>query len=201
MFLSKRFKFTFSLISVIYILLGLFLAISPGTARQVLSYLLGGLALLLGIILVAFYFVKGDNEAISTGGLAGGVVLLCLGFYLFARPSLLWQFLPVLVGFFILYDSVIKLQNAIKLKGVGLKFWWAALALSILSGVFALLLIIFGLDIVLLYFGIILIASGVVNLAILVLLFFAEHTIKKQQKKTATMIELDDVEDVEDVTE
>ncbi|MDL2218787.1 DUF308 domain-containing protein, partial [Ruminococcaceae bacterium OttesenSCG-928-O06] len=150
---SKRYILTFSLFSAGYIALGLLLLLAPDQSRQFLSIALGIAAIVAGIARIAWHFAKDDLSRAFHNDIPGGVLLVLAGIYLIARAEVLWDWLPVILGFAVVFDSMVKLQHAFDLKRTGFAHWWAVLALALATAVLGLLLVlgIFGKNILLYY--------------------------------------------------
>lgn len=188
MFEGKRFKLTYGILAIAYLLLGVLLVMNPLQAQGIISYILGGMALLLGIVLIAFYFVKDETQQTLRSGLAGGIVLVAAGFYLFAQPLLIWALMPVLLGFIVLYDSVVKLQSSLELKGTQFKFWWIFLLLALATAILGLVLVVFAQDLGN-FFGIILLACGVVDLVFVCFSIIYPMLVKGRAKREQKQLE------------
>ncbi|MFV0352956.1 MAG: HdeD family acid-resistance protein [Oscillospiraceae bacterium] len=181
MLASKRFKLSFAAASAIYILLGLFLILAPSDAQRIIVYIIGGLCIAMGLLRIAFYFIKDDTESTFRADLAVGVVLIGVGLFLFNSVEVVWSLLPVLFGFTILYDSVIKFQNSFDIKRASYSFWWVVLILSVITAILSFLLIFypFKADILMYVFGSFLVLDGIVNIFVLVFVQLSSRRIKK----------------------
>jgi uncharacterized membrane protein HdeD (DUF308 family) len=166
---GKHFKLMFTFLSAGCVLLGLSLLLLPDLVSKVLVYVLAGLALVLGLMRVAFYFTKDDVAQASRSDLASGVVLLVLGVYLFTCPEGLLALLPILLGFAITYDSVLKISMCFDLRRVSFKAWWVLLLLSAVALAAGILLIIspFNQRIAQIYFACVLVGNGAISLIVL----------------------------------
>lgn len=180
---SKRTLISFLALSVGYIVLGLLLYISPEAYQTIICYLMGGIVVVIGIVFIAFYFAKNEAASHKASELPIGATMLMVGIYFIARPDLAWTWMPVVLGFAVVYDSIVKMQEAFLLKQRGLTFWWAVLIAAIATAVLGVVLILgsFGDQILLYYFGTVLLADGVINLATLAIGFLG---LKRRGKKS-----------------
>ena len=180
---TKRFKATFIITSAGYILMAILMLFLPGQSKDWICYLLGAIAVVLGIIRVAFFFMKNDMSRVFQNDLAIGVVALIAGVYLIANKAIVWVWLPVILGFAVIFDSIIKLQNAFDLKQSPFKYWWILLIVSICTGVLGSLLVIgtFEGAALLVYLGVVLIIDGLANLAAVGLLSWQMRAVEKQK--------------------
>lgn len=181
---EKRYALNFVLYSLGYILFGLLLLFLPNESKRFICFLVGGAAVAFGIIKIVWHFAKDDVSRAFHNDIPAGVILVVAGIYLIANPETLWNWLPIILGFAIVFDSVVKLQHAFDLKRTGFGPWWGVLIASLATGVLGILLImgVIGQTILVMFFGIVLTLDGVVNLITITLLWFS---LKKHRKKLA----------------
>lgn len=168
---TKRFKLFFVLVSIAYILLGVLRLLTPNPDEVFICYVLGGALLLAGIIRVSLYFARRDEQRVFRSDLATGVMLLIGGVYVLIRPEEIITLLPIILGFGVLYDSILKLQYSFELKRTTLRAWWVIMVLAVLTTIAAVLLIMADFDsaFMIYFLGIVLIFDGVVNLIALLM--------------------------------
>ena len=97
--IEKKIKKTFNLSlvsSIIFVIVGLFLFIKPGTTISIISYVTGGVLLLMGLISVYKYFTS--YSAINLFGfqLAYGVLLIIAGLFLVIDTSIFAKVINVI---------------------------------------------------------------------------------------------------------
>ncbi len=191
---SKRYTFTFIMFSTGYVVLGLLLLFAPEESKRIICYLLGIVAILLGIFRIVWHFKKDDVSRTFHNDIPFGVVFLIAGLYLIMRPDALWVWLPVILGFAIVFDSIIKLQHAFDLRRMNFSHWWSIFALAIGTMVLGILLIldVFGANILLYYFGIVLVVDGLINIGTIILVYI-------HAKKSTQALELPDNTDDDDL--
>ena len=198
---DKRFVSTFVIMSLSYIGLGLLFLLAPGASQRLICYILGGAAIVVGIMRIVFYFMKNDLSRAFQNDLAIGVVALIAGIYLFTQPDAIWHWIPVLLGFAIVFDSIIKLQHSFDLRRANFSLWWLVLIASIATFVLGLLLIMntFNGNLLFYYLGIVLIIDGIVNLISILLLFVIRKKVQKvaaKAGKAGAVIEIEDTREV-----
>lgn len=182
---DKRFISTFIITSLCYIGLGLMFLLAPGLSQRLICYLLGAAAMVVGIMRIVFYFLKNDLSRAFENDLAIGVVLLIAGVYLFTQPEAIWNWVPVILGFSIVFDSIIKLQQSFDLRRGNFSAWWLVFIIAIATFVLGLLLIMntFSGDLLFYYLGIVLIVDGSANLLSLLLLSIIRKKVQKNAEK------------------
>ena len=118
-------------VSVIYVLLGLCLALMPVETVNVLCKVVFGLVLIGAGLYHIFLFVfeKGNATILD---LFSGVIVLVIGVFLFMNPPVVIKLLTLMLGAFILVDSIWMLRGSLKLKKKGLGVWKAFLIESLI---------------------------------------------------------------------
>ena len=108
--------------SIIYVALGACLAFMPVNMINVIcKFIFGILLILVGCYHILLYILEKLNATILD--LFSGGVLLVIGVFLFTNPQIVVKLLPVLLGTFILADSIWSLKGSLKLKKNGSGFW------------------------------------------------------------------------------
>ena len=136
--MGKKLKWNLIVMSVLYLALGIFLLMVPGTALNVVCYALGGVVLL--------------------GGVIGFLIL---------RSDIVVRILPIVFGLFVIFDSLGRVQSALELRRCGYGSWKGFLLLALLSVVLGVVMIVdpFGaMETLVMAIGVILIIEGALNL-------------------------------------
>ena len=118
-------------VSVIYVLLGLCLALMPVETVNVLCKVVFGLVLIGAGLYHIFMFVF-EKENATILDLFSGVIVLVIGVFLFMNPPVVIKLLTLMLGAFILVDSIWMLRGSLKLKKKGLGVWKAFLIESLI---------------------------------------------------------------------
>jgi uncharacterized membrane protein HdeD (DUF308 family) len=150
-------------------LAGLCLLIWPRISALTACRLLGGLAVFLGAARLLGYFSRDLYRLAFQFDLAGGIFLLLVGAALLLRPQSAYRALPICAGFFILMDSLLKLQTALDARRFGVRGWWIILVCGLLAGALGTLLFLRpfqSADAMARLLGITLLVSGLHNLYI-----------------------------------
>ena len=91
--------------SVFYILFGLCLALMPVETVNVLCKVVFGLVLIgAGVYHILIFVLEKDNSTILD--LFSGVIVLVIGIFLFMNPTVVVKLLTLMLGAFILVDSI-----------------------------------------------------------------------------------------------
>ena len=158
--------------SIIYIALGACLAFMPvNTINVICKFVFGILLILVGFYHILIYILEKLNSTILD--LFSGGVLMVIGIFLFMNPQIVVKLLPILLGTFILVDSIWSLKGSLKLKKHGSGTWkflligsliFIGLGISLVLNPFAMV------KYTVIFAGWIFLSNGVTDLVYLVLL-------------------------------
>ncbi|MDO5135935.1 MAG: DUF308 domain-containing protein [Eubacteriales bacterium] len=127
--------------SVFYIAFGLCLALMPVETVDILCKVIFGLLLMgAGLYHVYVYVMEKENSTILD--LFSGVIVLVIGGFLFTNPQIVVKLLPLMLGAFLLVDSIWALRGCPGLRKRQLEAWKFFLVESlafIVVGVFLML--------------------------------------------------------------
>ena len=158
--------------SIIYVALGACLAFMPVNMINVIcKFIFGILLILVGCYHILLYILEKLNATILD--LFSGGVLLVIGVFLFTNPQIVVKLLPVLLGTFILADSIWSLKGSLKLKKRGSGAWKFLLIGSLIFIGLGISLVINPFTMVkytVIFAGWIFLCNGVVDLIYLILL-------------------------------
>ena len=165
--------------AVFYILFGLCLALMPVETVNVLCKVVFGLVLIgAGIYHIVIFVLEKDNSTILD--LFSGVIVLVIGIFLFMNPTVVVKLLTLMLGAFILVDSIWMLRGSLKLKkrkqGVWKAFWVESL---LFIGLGALILVnpFSEIKMTVQVSGYIFVANGVLDI---IFYFLLKHGLKKE---------------------
>jgi uncharacterized membrane protein HdeD (DUF308 family) len=163
----KNLKWNLVLLSVLYLALGAFLILQPGTALNMVCYALGALVLVCAAVQLVRYFVAERGVFQSQITLVCGIVCLALGGFLIVRSDVVIRILPIVFGLFVVFDSLGRVQSALELRRCNYSSWKGILLLALLSVALGVLMIAnpFGtMEALVMAIGVILLIEGVLNL-------------------------------------
>lgn len=121
-----------------YIVVGVLMCIWPVRVSQVLCYM-GGAALTAGGIWKAVrYFRAKEYGLTGRADFAVGVLSAMLGALLMAKPTVMAELVPVLLGAMVLVNSVFQIQVSLELKRVNYAGWWRQTVISLVCAAVAL---------------------------------------------------------------
>ena len=176
----KRIRWAYLLLSIFLIGIGVCLVMWPELSADLACMVVGGGAMLFGLVKIVFYFVRQVNAMVEQYDFSVGLLSIAAGAVLLIHPEEMLRLLPQVLAVCMLVDCVFKLQVVLDAKRLGSALWFLqllAVMICIGWGV-CLLLQPFGLDKYMSQmFAGGLIAEGVLNL--LTVLFIA-FTLKKE---------------------
>ena len=121
------------IISIIFIIVGLFLFIKPDTTVSIISYVIGGALLGSGIFSAYKYFTAEGIGNVFNFDLIYGVLLSIGGIFLIVKPHALATLFPIILGIWIIINSVTKFQYALVLKKIKNEDWVYTTLISVLT--------------------------------------------------------------------
>lgn len=158
--------------SLIYIVLGVCLVFMPvNTINVICKFVFGILLILVGLYHILIYVAEKLNSTIFD--LFSGGVLMVLGIFLFMNPQIVVKLLPILLGTFILVDSIWSLKGSLKLKKRGADSWKFLLLGSIIFIALGISLVVNPFTMVkytVIFAGWIFLCNGVIDMIYLILL-------------------------------
>ena len=188
----KKLKWNLVLMSLLYLGLGVFLVMKPGTALNIVCYALGGVVLACAAVQLVRYFAVERGVFQSQLTLVSGIVCLALGAFLIIRSDIVVSILPIVFGLFVIFDAIGRVQNALDLRCCGYDSWKGFLFLPVLSVVLGVVLVAnpFGaMETLVMAIGIILIVEGAINLLSALYTVLAVRRFTKLHPETQSMLE------------
>lgn len=143
--LEKKIKKTFNIsliASFIFIIVGLFLFIKPDATISIISYITGSILLLLGLINMYRYFTSNEKLNMFSFNLAYGVLLVIAGLFLIIDTTIFAKVINIIVGIWIIINSITKFQYGLVLKKAKNNDWTYTILVSLLSFAWGIALLI-----------------------------------------------------------
>lgn len=181
-------KIGYIVMSIILLFLGVLFITSPDISMQIIGKTLGTAMILFGCIKLVGYFSKDLFRLAFQFDLQFGILILVIGLVVLLKPADAINLLFIAMGITLLADSLFKIQIAFDSRKFGIGNWWGILALAILSGIAAAVLIFKPSEsakVLVILLGIALIVEGILNL------FVAITTVKIIKHQYPDFIEED----------
>ncbi len=174
-------KYGYIVLSVLICVLGISVIADPNFSVSMLCWIGGILLIAFGCFKILGYLSKDLYRLAFQYDLAFGILLCILGIILILRTDAMIHMICILLGIFILADSLLKIQIAIDARAFGIRLWWTILTVAILTSVISFLLLFRPYEsstIVMVLLGISLLGEGLLNLTTVL------TAVKILQKKT-----------------
>lgn len=114
----KRMNITSIILSVLFILIGAFLLARPEDAIHLVSYALGIILIVWGIISIVQFFTDKESENYLEVGFIIGVFIFIFGLIIIIKPNVVASIIPLLLGIWMLINGVTKLSYALTLNKI-----------------------------------------------------------------------------------
>lgn len=127
----KRTGWSSLLTSVIFAVLGIVLIINPvGTIRAV-SYIIGTIFIVAGAYRIVNYISNKGKYDFYNYDMLFGIIAILIGIATICFSDEIGRFFGILIGIWIIYSSVIRIDMSFKLKIVESKVWLYSLIIAI----------------------------------------------------------------------
>ena len=137
----NRIRWTYVIISAFFLVLGLIMILRPEQSLPLICRGLGVLAAIFGAVRILQYFLRAPQGIGQRYDLAGGLFCLLIAALLLFRAAEVAAVLSVIVGIFILIDSVFKFQIALDARRSGAQSWALMMLLACVSLLLGVLLV------------------------------------------------------------
>lgn len=127
--------------SLCFIIIGAFLFLKPETTITTISYIIGSIIMVTGIIFLIKYFSNKEEFAPFSGDLIYGVMSTIFGLILILNPTALAKIVPFVLGVWIVISSVTKIQYALQLKYYKNDAWKFTLIIAAITFLWGVLLL------------------------------------------------------------
>ncbi len=118
--------------AVFVILIGLLLVIFPGETMVNLCYLIGGIAVALGVVRIVTYFRQDHTYPfLFQVDLILGMLILGLGLFAILNPETMISLIPIVCGVLLIGCGVGNILRAVDAKKAGVPLWGLLLGLAI----------------------------------------------------------------------
>ena len=117
--------------SLAILILGILFIAWPDMMVKIISYIVGTFFIVKGVFQIINYFVeKGQNDFFNNELLVG-VISALIGVTALVMGEDIANVFRIVVGIFIIYESLVRINTAIKLSAAGIGIWKYILLLSI----------------------------------------------------------------------
>jgi uncharacterized membrane protein HdeD (DUF308 family) len=122
----------------LFMLIGILLLVFPDISLKIISYLIAFGLIIIGIILVVDY----SGSLFLVSFLPTGILSKLLGIIVLIYPQSVTILVPIVIGIWMVINSVLGMQMAMSLKQVGYKNWLLAVILAAITIICGFLIIV-----------------------------------------------------------
>jgi len=112
----KKIGWTSIITSLCFAILGLVIAYNPNTTLKIISYVLGGILIVYGVIKILEYSKMKDVNSLYSTELSFGVIAVLFGIVIIVASDIIEAMIRVIIGIWIVYSAIMRLGVAIKLQ-------------------------------------------------------------------------------------
>lgn len=136
----NKLKNTLVATSLLCLILGVFMLLFPSAVSDFICYLVAFMFLFFGVAGVVMYIKTEVKTPYTSSTLILAIIFGALGIYIFVNPKVFASFIPLVIGIFLIADSISKLSAAFDLRKYGYPNWWNMLIVAFIILVFGLIL-------------------------------------------------------------
>lgn len=149
--------------SILFLLLGIALIINPEGIVQLVSYIIGGILIVMGIFKIITYFTSKDAYVFYNYNLIYGTFCAIVGVIVIVCGGAIASFFRTIIGIWIILSGVNRLNLSFKIKDAGVSYWFLSLLISILI-LIAGIYVIFAPGTILITLGAILVVYSIMDI-------------------------------------
>lgn len=127
--------------SVVLLILGILLFIKSDDTIVAISYLVGGIIIILGVLALVNYFKKNERDFSTSFNIIYGIITIVFGIFILSNPKMVASVIPFVIGACILIKSSFKIAYSIELKNHNIDFWKGALITSVISALVGVIMV------------------------------------------------------------
>ncbi len=160
----KKLFSNFILLSALCVLLGLFFIIWPEGINNVISYIIGGVIILVGIMDISrFLMTSGDPSALGPVVIIRGIIFSAVGLFLILKPDFVFRVISFVFGIYMLASGSLSLYDAMRIRKHNNGEGWQATAVMASLTVIIGLVMLFAPFTQYVVLGVMLVISGLTN--------------------------------------
>ena len=127
----KKSAWTAVIESLAILILGILFIVASDTMMKVVAYIVGAFFIVKGAFQIINYFIeKGQNDFFNNNLLIG-VISVLIGITALALGPNIAEAFKIIVGIFMVYESLVRMNTAVKLHAAGISTWKYILLLAL----------------------------------------------------------------------
>ena len=129
--------------AIVTIVLGLILVLFPAAALASVSYVVGGIAIAMGVVRSVRYFKQDHTYPfLFQSDLVVGLLCVGFGIFMLSQPAAFMSMLPFVFGILLVGCGIGSILRAVDAKKMGFLYWGWLLGLAIVSVVLGWLIMV-----------------------------------------------------------
>ena len=120
------------LVSIIFAIIGIFMIVKTDSALKIISYILGGLFILIGLVKCIDYFASKGKYDFYNYDLMYGIIAIIIGLITIFCSGLIESMFRFIIAFWIIYSGLMRLSLSLKLHTAKINMWNVSLIFSII---------------------------------------------------------------------
>lgn len=127
--------------SFVLLILGILLFIKSDDTIVAISYLVGGVIIILGILALVNFFRKKERDFATSFDIIYGIITIVFGIFILSNPKMVASVIPFVIGACILIKSSFKIAYSMELKNHNMDSWKGALIISVISALVGVVMV------------------------------------------------------------
>ena len=130
--IMKKTGWSSLLSSIIFAILGIILIARPEGTIKAISYILGAMFMMVGIYKIIDYFKTKGKYDFFNYDLAFGIIAIIIGIVTIVYIKTIGTIFRIIIGVWIIYSAIMRLNLAFKLKTMGSRAWISSLVIALI---------------------------------------------------------------------
>ena len=118
--------------SIIFLILGIVIVCYPEIILTIIAYILGGIFLILGTIKIIGVLLNKESIKMYSNDIIVGIISIAFGIFVITCSNTIGSFFRIIIGLWIIYNSLTNIVYSFRLKNVDLSIWPVLFIMSII---------------------------------------------------------------------
>lgn len=150
--------------SLVTVILGILLIAWPDTIVKIIAYVAGVFFVVKGLYQIILYFmIKGQHDFFNND-LLYGVISVLVGIVAFVMGGDLANVLCLIIGIWLIYESLVRMSTSLKLHSAGMGIWKYVLLIALIMLAIGLVVVFYKGEAVIMLCGWMMIISGIIGI-------------------------------------
>lgn len=160
----KRTAIISMLTSIVFAILGIVMITNPETTIAIVVSVLGITIIVIGLEKIISYLVLKESKDFYNHELIYGIIAILFGILIMTQSNMFATIVKIIIGIWIAYAGLLKINFAFKLKNAKLKSWTVVMVLSTISLLAGILVMFINTSSIVIITAIVMIVYAVSNL-------------------------------------